>query len=266
MRRNNMKKIGGVLGTMHGRILSVIALAAVVIIGGGAAAWAQVPTSAKDYVLVKVADLAKETGNVELASKLLDSLSEPASDAFGATSIQRNVSAVSNFSQVGLMDSDKDAVLRTGYEYQRILFTTTTPVSWQNKTGEDVWVGPAFGRFVGTASTTLDVSMGTSTSSGVPYDSTSEPRGLLNRYVLATSTINGTFDSQVGALSGGAAASVSGLVQTSKFLLVKPNEYLVLFLRAEDPMWAVTSTADTGLSDRSYVGWEYRTVSTSTPL
>ncbi len=266
MRRKiiKVKQTGGVPGLTQsigrGRLYAVLALAGVLLVGAVPTTWAQVPTSAKDYVLTKVADLAEKTGNAELASQLLSSLSEAAqAEALGATYL-RNESNVSNFAQLGLLDGDTpaDAVKRHGYEYQKIQFTTTTPVSWQNKTGETIWVSNMRTFLVGTASSALYISAGVSSVTGVAYNSTTEPRGLLDRAFTATNTVNAAFDHFRYQTDGDTPTG------TPKYFPIAPNQYLLVYLRTQDPKWAVTSTANMGLAATSYVAWDYLIDSTST--
>lgn len=268
-KKNTMTKKRGLL---------IAALASLVVVGGlGLRVTAAEESPAKEYVARALADFLGKQGDSGVAAGLVEWLNGTGSqDAeFGAT-ILSDKDAASNFNRVGTCDSDStpDACLERGSEVFYLGTASSTVISWQNRLGRDILISQVYGQLEGFASTSIQFTMGTSTVSGVPLTgngmnfstSTAPNSSILNRFVLATST-QPYIDSAAGTNWSyhtdefGLGVAATG---TSKLVHVRNGEYVLGFLRAFDPTWAVTSTSNRGFSANSYVVVDYMVVNTST--
>lgn len=250
--------------------------AAVLILGGTAVAAEQSDIRAK--VAEKLAEHLVKSPNDKVAEALAEYLIGGSSEepVLGAARLEER-GTLSTIGQLGLLDGDNppDSVLRSGYERQNLMSTaTSTPISWCNKTVDDVWIERVFGRVYTTSTTGLNtsivLSMGTSTANAVAYNSTTEPCGILCRQLMATGT-QPVVDTGYGVgmssfpLNLGMADNTAP-TGTSKMVLLRQNECVVGHLRALDARFAVTSTGSTGMSSNSYAAIKWISMSTSTPF
>ena len=108
---------------------------------------------------------------------------------------------------------------------------------------------------VGQPSTTIEFYSGTSTLSGIGYNKTTAlPGCLINNETITTNTRR-VVSSQNPGITGANEIEVGSCI-------IRPDEYFLIYQRAQDPRWAVTTTADTGADYKFSV--RIRVISTST--
>lgn len=193
--------------------------------------------------VIKLLGLAKELGNTPTVNE------SDLGTIFTADDVQ-----TSNFNNIAFASNANHPEYVNGiFEYTETLSNaaSTTPLSIKNTWAQDVIAEWTMIMPVGSPSTTIGFSAGTSTVSGVAYGTaiTSAPNCSISNVEVATS-------------SKKLVSSNDPSVSTHGPCIVAPNEYFVIYQRSTDPKWSVTSTANPGIDYKYSV--RIRTLSTST--
>lgn len=174
-------------------------------------------------------------------------------DSLGSSENTRT-NANSNFDETCVVDPTQTKLLCRGVAYGTMpaVGVATTTDYWKNSIGRSVYVDVdgAFIQFAGTASSSVSVSMGTSTVSGIAAYTSTGPANLIAATTVATSTIGGQQKSVV--VTAGAVHSA----------IVADGEYVLISWKQENNNCsgafceAVTSTAR-GYTATYYIPYFY---------